>query len=121
MHGHTVVDARGREVLVRSGSGLVTAVVPDSAGTLVEIEWRARGVRSIRYTICARTDDHGPALDALTSDRPWSWTVEWHRRPHVPDHLPIAVLDLARDADARLVSLVPDPSVLPAVMTAGEW
>lgn len=112
-------DADGSEVLVRSGTGRVTAVLAvgeaDEPALMyrVEIECDSpRGrVRSIRYTAHALIPAHDPravvAMEAERSGEQMQWAIEWHRHAWVPAALPVSSLDLATDARACLVELAP--------------
>ena len=116
---------RGRQVLVRSGTGVVTAVVPigeaeaDGAHLMyrVEIYCDAPHGRpgSIRYTAHPLVTGADPLLQTARQalDEVWAveWVVQWHRHDWVPDDLPIASLTLATDARAVLAGL--EPVVLP--------
>ena len=118
-------DDRGRQVLVRSGTGVVTAVIPigeaDPAGGhvlyRVEIYCDAPHGRpgAIRYTVHPLvTGADGLLRVARTAlDEVWAveWTVRWHRHDWIPADLPIASLNLATDTQAALVGL--DPVALP--------
>lgn len=114
------VDERGREYLVRSGTGVVTAVVPvgiveaQSAHTMyrVEIYCDAPHGRpgSIRFSahpiVAADSPLYRQALLAL--DQVWAvlWTVQWHRHDWIPDDIPIGALNLTTDSRSVLSGLV---------------
>jgi hypothetical protein len=127
MHGWLEVDDRGRQLLVRTGTGVVTAVSPigipdaheDHSTCVVEIYCDAPHGRpgSIRYSIHALVPTGHPlyreALEVLEQVWPVAWTVRWLRHEWIPDDLPIASLDLATDARAILCGLervlLPEP------------
>ncbi len=106
------VDARGQDFLVRSGTGIVTAVTAASEGILrldLACDPAPGRPRSLRYTAHPTLADDS-ALAELAGQCeaeawPVEWTVEWHRLPHIPAHIPIVSLDLKTDATATLVSL----------------
>lgn len=112
-------DAGGCEYLIRTGTGVVTAVVPvgDADGPVivyrVEIACdRPVGrSRAVRFSAHGLVDADDPmvilAMDACASALPVRWEIEWHRHAWVPGHLPIGSLDLASDARAALCLLVP--------------
>jgi hypothetical protein len=119
---------RGRQYLVRTGTGVVTAVVPvgivgaedDATQYRVEIYCDAPHGRpgAIRYSthplISSADPLYAVALDALEQVWAVMWTVQWHRHDWIPDDVPIAALDLATDSRSVLVSLdrvtVPEPA-----------
>ena len=123
-------DQRGRQYLVRTGTGVVTAVVPigmpDASGEhalfRVEIYCDAPHGRpgAIRYSAHPLVAGGDPLLAASRRalEEVWAieWTIQWHRHDRVPDHLPIASLDLATDATATLTALervvLPEPEDL---------
>ena len=121
MQGWVVADVSGRSYLVRAGTGVVTAVVPvglpapdgTHARYRVEIDVdRPKGsARAIRYSVSALVAADDPlclaAVMASDDGRPMVWAVEWRRHDWVPGHVRITSLDLAREAEARLVSLDP--------------
>jgi hypothetical protein len=112
-------DERGRQYLVRTGTGVVTAVAPvgmvdaDDAHTLyrVEIYCDAPHGRpgAIRYSahplVAADNPLYRESLRAL--DQVWAvmWTVQWHRHDWIPDDVPIGALNLATDSRSLLVGL----------------
>jgi hypothetical protein len=120
-------DDRGRQVLVRSGTGVVTAIVPvgvegpDDTHALyrVEIYCDAPHGRpgAIRYSAHPLVSSADPlfrqAQRAL--DEVWAveWIIQWHRHDWIPGDLPISSLNLATDARAALCGLdrvaVPEP------------
>lgn len=114
-------DPDGREYLVRSGTGVVTAVVPvgevDESGEhalhRVEIYCDAPHGRpgSIRYSAHPLVSSADPLLDVARRalDEVWAveWTVEWHRHDWIPADLPVTSLNLATDARAVLGALEP--------------
>jgi hypothetical protein len=113
------VDGQGRQYLVRTGTGVVTAVAPvgitgpDDSHALyrVEIYCDAPHGRpgAIRYSTHPIVSSGDPLLDraraALTDVWAVAWTVQWHRHDWVPDDLPIASLNLMTDARALLTAL----------------
>jgi hypothetical protein len=120
------VDDRGREYVVRAGTGVVTAVVPlgeeaPAGGSFLRVEIYCDAPHgrpgAIRYSahplVVSGTPLHRAAVEALTEVWPVAWTVAWHRHDWIPDHLPIASLSLASDAVATLTALdrvvVPEP------------
>jgi hypothetical protein len=122
-------DGQGRQFLVRTGTGVVTAVVPvgaeegsDHAFCRVEIYCDAPHGRpgAIRYSAHSLVESghrlHRAALEALEQVWPVEWTIQWHRHDWVPGDLPIASLNLATDARAVLTSL--DPVLLPEPVDA---
>lgn len=120
-------DERGRQYLVRTGTGVVTAVTPvgivgpDDSHTLyrVEIYCDAPHGRpgAIRYSTHPNVTADQPlftaAREALEQVWPVVWTVQWHRHDWIPDDLPIGALNLVTDARSMLVGLdkvlLPDP------------
>ncbi len=119
MQSWVTVDSEGREVLVRTGTGTVTAVVGLGSGQeppvvhRVEIDCEApRGrARAIRYSTHGLVDSTDPlallAIAAADSGEPMRWTLEWHRHPWIPADLPISSLTLTSDARAVLRELAP--------------
>ena len=114
-------DDRGRQVLVRSGTGVVTAVVPvgvedaDDSHALYRVEIYCDAPHGRPGAIRVSTHPLVSAADPLLAvarqalDDVWAveWTVQWHRHDWVPDDLPISSLNLATDARAALAGLVP--------------
>ena len=139
MQGWIESDAEGREVLVRAGTGVVTAVEPvGPAGPespmlyRVDIYCDAPHGRpgAIRYTVRPSVPSGHPLLETARAalDEVWavSWTVQWHRHDWIPARLPIGALDLATDTMSVLVELepviVPEPSPLLALDDlAADW
>lgn len=119
------VDDRGRQYLVRTGTGVVTAVAPvgivgpdgEYEFYRVEIFCDAPHGRpgAIRYSAHALVGVGERlwhvAVEALDRVWPVIWTVQWRRHDWIPDDLPIVSLDLATDARGLLVAL--DRVVLP--------
>jgi len=106
------VDGTGRDFLGRSGTGLVTAVAAMSDDLLrLDIACdpgpgRARAIRHTAHpTLGVSSELAQIARQAESEAWPVEWTVEWHRLPDIPGHLPIVSLDLKTDAMATLVSL----------------
>jgi hypothetical protein len=102
----------GISVLVRSGEGVVTAVAvhAEAGHDLVEVQCQpTRRPRSIRVTLRAlcpagsELAERARILEA--SGEPITWLVEWHRRPGVPEDIPIENLQQHTDTTALLVSL----------------
>jgi hypothetical protein len=124
------IDDDGRQFLVRTGTGVVTAVVaegligPDDTHYLyrVEIYCDAPHGRpgAIRYSAHPVVTGGGPlhrmALEALEEVWAVEWTIQWHRHEWIPAHLPIGSLDLASDARSILVAL--DPVAVPELVDA---
>jgi hypothetical protein len=122
------VDIRGRQYLVRTGTGVVTTVVPvgivgpedDLTSYRVEIYCDAPHGRpgAIRYSVhpivSSMSEMHREAQDALEQVWPIVWTVEWHRHDWIPDDLPIGALNLVTDARSILTGLdrvaLPEPA-----------
>jgi hypothetical protein len=133
MQAWTEVDDQGRQYLVRTGTGVITAVVPvgvadvGEAHTLyrTEIYCDAPHGRpgAIRYSAHPLVAADSPLLNlaraALSDVWPVFWTIQWHRHEWVPEDLPIASLDLATDARSTLAALdrvlLPEPleSIVP--------
>lgn len=120
------VDDRGRQYLVRTGTGVVTAVVPlgsdpdlDGVFLRVEIYCDAPHGRpgAIRYSAHPLVETgnalHRAAVEALDQVWPVAWTVQWHRHDWIPAELPIGTLNLSSDARSILTALdrvvVPEP------------
>jgi hypothetical protein len=134
-------DEQGRQFLVRTGTGVVSAVVPvgiaepDESHALyrVEIYCDAPHGRpgAIRYSTHPVVSSEDPlfALARRALDEVWAvgWTVQWHRHDWVPADLPISSLNLATDARATLAGLdrvsLPEPVDMdidvPAFLPAG--
>lgn len=120
-------DDRGREYLVRSGTGVVTAVVPvgivgpseQCTFYRVEIYCDAPVGRpaAIRFSVHPHVVADGPlfdvADDALREVWPVSWSAQWHRHDWIPGDLPLGTLNLVTDARCVLAALdqvaVPEP------------
>lgn len=119
-------DGQGRQFLVRTGTGVVTAVVPvgsdpdlDATFCRVEIYCDAPHGRpgAIKYSAHPLVQSgqplHRAALEALEQVWPVSWSVQWHRHDWIPSDLPIASLNLTTDARSLLTGLdrvvVPEP------------
>jgi|JI10StandDraft_1071094.scaffolds.fasta_scaffold25405_6 hypothetical protein len=127
MQAWVEADERGREYLVRTGTGVVTAVVPvgivgpDDRHTFFRVELycdaphgRPGAIRYSAHPIVAAEDEGcRTALAALNDVWPVVWTVEWHRHEWIPAELPIASLNLVTDARCVLAALdrvvVPEP------------
>lgn len=105
------------EVLVRTGRGVVTAVVDlgdgEGPGAWLRIEIDCERPpdrpRAVRYRVHPRISQDDPlaerAWQALRQGVPVEWTVRWVRHDWIPAELPIASLDLATDAMAVLAGL----------------
>lgn len=130
MQSWVETDDRGRQFLVRSGTGVVTAVVPlgfdPEAGSTffrVEIYCDAPHGRpgAIRYSAHPVVESghplHRAAVEALDEVWPVAWTVAWHRHDWIPAELPIGSLNLS--SDARSVLVVLDRVVVPEPVDAG--
>lgn len=127
----------GESVLMRSGTGRVTAVADVSSSDfgiiepmaliVVEIECEAASpARSVRVTtrgVCP-TDSEiaGTATLAHDLSARVSWMIEWSRRPGIPAHLPIETLQLKTDATPRLVALAlaDQPAFAAAMLRDGD-
>lgn len=119
MKGWLSTDDQGRSILVRQGTGVVTAVAPvgvpgpDGQHALhrVEIEvTRPQGrPRAIRISTHGNLMTGDPLLavaaQAEASGDEIAWQIAWHRLAWVPADIDITSLDLANDAQARLLSL----------------
>lgn len=123
-------DDSGRQFLVRTGTGVVTAIVPvgtdgpdaDHALYRVEIYCDAPHGRpgAIRYSAHPLVSSADPLLAVARRalDDVWAveWTVQWHRHDWIPADLPITSLNLATDTRAALAGLdrvaVPEPADL---------
>ena len=112
-------DADGRSVLMRSGTGRVSAVLPVGSPeqdavqpfhtVVIDVESGPGRPRSIRLSTRARVNHgeslHREALEGLSDQDPRSWCIAWHRHSWVPDEVDITSLDLQSDTQAWLVSL----------------
>mgnify|MGYP006299992647 CR=1 FL=1 len=121
MKGWVVADHAGRSYLVRAGVGTVTAVVPvglpDGEGRFqfyrveLDLPRPANGPRAIRYSTSGRVAADDPMFAVARSCEETgdevSWAIAWHRHDWVPGSILITSLDLATDADARVMSLDP--------------
>jgi hypothetical protein len=124
-------DDRGRQYLVRTGTGVVSAVTavgivgPDEGHTLYRVEiycdaphGRPGAIRYSAHPLVVDGDRlHVAALEALEQVWPVSWTVQWHRHDWIPDDLPIGALNLVTDARSMLVAL--DQVILPEIVEYG--
>ncbi len=132
MRAWVEADDQNREYLVRTGTGLVTAVVPigivgpGNTHTFyrVEIYCDAPGGRpgAIRYSVhpVVAADDElfEVASGALHDVWPIVWSAQWHRHDWIPVDLPIASLNLATDARCILAAL--ERIVAPELIEAME-
>lgn len=112
-------DDRGREYLVRTGTGVVTAVVPvglvgtDDRHTFYRVEihcdaplGRPGAIRFSSHPLVLAEDAlFSTAVDSLREAWSIAWTVEWHRHDWIPGDLPIGSLNLVTDARCGLVAL----------------
>ena len=121
-------DASGRQYLVRTGTGVVTAIAPvgiagpDDTHTLMRVEIYCDAPHgrpgAIRYSAHPLVSSSDPLLRVARTalDEVWAveWTVQWHRHDWIPADLPISSLNLATDARAALVGLdrvlLPEPA-----------
>jgi hypothetical protein len=129
MRAWVEADDQDREFLVRTGTGLVTAVVPvgivgpDNAHTFyrVEIYCDAPGGRpgAIRYSVhpvVAADDELFEVASGAQKDMwPVVWSAQWHRHDWIPVELPVSSLNLATDARCILAAL--DRIVAPELAT----
>jgi hypothetical protein len=113
------VDEQGRQYLVRTGTGVVTAVVPvgivgpDDEHTLYRVEvycdaphGRPGAIRYTTHPVVAAGDPlRKVAIEALEQVWAVAWTVQWHRHDWIPDDLPIAALNLTTDSRSMLAGL----------------
>jgi hypothetical protein len=125
------VDEQGRQYLVRTGTGVVTAVVPvgiigaDDEHTLYRVEVYCDAPHgrpgAIRYTTHPLVEAGDPlrkvAAEALEQVWAVAWTVQWHRHDWIPDDLPIAALNLTTDSRSVLAGL--DRVTLPETVDFG--
>ena len=125
------VDDRGRQYLVRTGTGVVTAVAPvgivspDDELTLYRVEiycdaphGRPGAIRYSAHPLVQAGDPlHRSAVDALREVWPVMWTVQWHRHDWIPDDVPIAALNLTTDSRSVLSGL--DRVLLPESVDFG--
>lgn len=103
---------QGRQRLVRQGLGRVTAVsaVDDSCFRVeIDVDLPRRLSRAVRYrTQAVLAADH-PLLDDACEALAWDvdvvWAIEWTPLAELPAHVAIESLDLATEAQARLVAL----------------
>lgn len=130
MQAWVETDGQGRQYLVRTGTGVVTAVVPigivdpddDHAFFRVEVYCDAPHGRpgAIRYSVHPIVQGTDPlrAAAAAALDQVWPviWTVEWHRHDWIPDDLAIDTLNLVTDTRSILVGL--DRVVVPELVDA---
>ncbi len=114
MQGWLMRDEHGRSVLVRAGTGMVTAISPlGMASGMVRVEFAvarpAGRPRAVRLSVHADVGEADPLLliAAAAQEAAWqvAWVIEWHRHDWVPADLPIEHLDLVTDARAVLVSI----------------
>lgn len=113
------VDDLGREYLVRTGTGIVTAVSDltrdphaESSDFLrvdISCDAPAGRPRAIRYSAHPRVVRNSVVAElarrAEEGQFSVDWTVEWHRLDHIPGNIPIMSLNLATDTHANLIVL----------------
>ena len=124
------VDDVGRQFLVRTGTGVVTAVVPvgilgpDDSHALYRVEiycdaphGRPGAIRYSAHPTVGSTDPlYRIASEALEDVWAVEWTIQWHRHDWIPADLPIGSLNLATDARSVLAGL--DRVALPELVDA---
>lgn len=124
MDQQIITDARGVEVYVRSGTGVVLDVQPTGkprgdgsyATQMVTLSVdsppNAGAATTYRATPIVGTDSHVRSAATLARRAGYRvrWRIEWRRTPGVDDSLPIGLLDLTTEAQAVLVELAPIPS-----------
>jgi hypothetical protein len=124
-------DGRGRQFIVRTGTGVVTAVVPvgivshDAVHTLYRVEiycdaphGRPGAIRYSAHPLVSAGDPlHSVSLEALEQVWAVMWTVQWHRHDWIPDDVPIGALNLTTDSRSVLVGL--DRVTLPETVEYG--
>ena len=121
-----ISDTSGSTSLVRTGTGVVTAVAVapvrhpgDAADSLVEIAVQAVTPKAIRVTVkatCPRDSELAlRAAHLAESGEEVAWLIEWRRLPGIPDEIPITDLQLRTDATAYLLALASSESALPSV------
>ena len=131
MQAWVEADDQGCQYLVRTGTGVVTAVVPvgivgpDDQHSFFRVEiycdaphGRPGAIRYSTHPIVAA--DHPlfeAAGEALREVWPVAWTAEWRRHDWIPTDLPIASLNLVADARCVLVTL--DRVVVPELIDEG--
>ena len=139
MQSWVETDGPGRQYLIRTGTGVVTAVVPvagdpdrPASFSRVEIYCDAPHGRpgAIKYSAHPLVEIGSPlhrvALEAFDQVWPVVWTVQWHRHDWIPGDLPITSLNLGADARSVLAALdrvvVPEPveAELPDFVTV-QW
>ena len=127
MQAWVEVDEHGQQSLVRTGTGVVTAIVPvgivdhDHGHTFYRVELycdaphgRPGAIRYSAHPIVGGADPlFEVASDALRDVWPVVWTIQWQRHDWIPADLPIGTLNLVTDARCVLTSLdrvvVPEP------------
>jgi hypothetical protein len=112
------LDEHGRQRLTRQGWGRVTAVTPAGDGDFrveIDVDLPRSLTRAVRFTAQAVLASGHPLFDEACAASAWGqqviWAIEWVPLEGVPESVPIESLDLAREARARLVSLVCIPAV----------
>lgn len=112
-------DDRGRECLVRSGVGVVTAMAPvgivDPTGqsTLYRVgitcEVPTGRLGSIRFTAQPLIDSgshlYRTAAEAHRDGREVRWSARWERHEWIEPEIPISSLNLVTDAQSLLLEL----------------
>ena len=116
------IDDSGRQRLTRQGWGRVTAVAPISPDLFrveIDVDLPRSRTRALRFTAVATIPSDHPLFEDACAAAAWGeqviWAIEWQPMTHVPDSVPIESLDLAREAHARLVSLVAVPRTADSV------
>ncbi len=112
-------DERGQEILLRTGTGVVTAIAPvgivapagEHTFHRVEIGVDAPPdlARAIRYSVhpivAAGDPLFGQAMLAWDTSTSVAWTAQWSRHDWIPGDLPVQALNLVTDARCLLVEL----------------
>ncbi len=113
------LDDRGREYLVRTGTGVVTAVVPvgivgpDDLHTFYRVDiycdaphgWPGAIRFSAHPIVAAENPLFGVVAESLREVWPVVWSAQWHRHDWIPAELRIDTLNLVTDARCNLVAL----------------
>jgi hypothetical protein len=137
------LDDDGREYLVRTGTGVVTALAPvgivgpDGRHAFYRVEiycdppqGRPGAIRFSAHPMVPHADPlFAAADDALREMYPILWSAQWHRHDWIPAELPIARLNLSTDARCVLSGLdrvdLPElaeaaiPDFIPVLWTEG--
>lgn len=118
MQERIATDEQGREILVRSDAGRLSAVTRHPDVRRVEVAITAdpavTGQGGLPYVVKAMLEPDDPLLPVAESllGRAVHWTMEWHRDVHQPDDAPIRKLFLADRAFPLLVELTPIDDVV---------